>query len=770
MRLFYTILVMVTVLYGSVAFAVTCTNDGSTSVGLDAGHIRQLKATMDGTANCVIMANTGETPTIRISSSTGVYATGGVASFRSKAYLPGNTSITLSNYTIDGNPVANSYTTPYETTIGSTHVIVGEYTYSGVKYTANATITFNNNGNAGSITYTSSSVTILNLDSTAPRITSITRNDPTTSPTANDTVKWRVTFDEDVQNVTNDDFTITGTTAALAVNAVSATVYDVTASGGDLANLNATITLGFAGGQNIEDTASNALANTTPTGTNNNTFAILNDATKPSVQIQDAPSSLVNQEAFNTTYEFSEDVTGFVVGDITITNGTASNFVAVDGNTYTADITPSGAGNLKIDVAAGVSQDAASNTNTAATQVLVTCGAGCGEIATIAKTQQVLQNYAGARIRQMTAQGPAIGEFLSGDGMNGSLNGFIESPLHLNVNGDNSDNNSGSFSTSFQQLAKFSHNLKANNNNTTMDNPISSPANVWVKGRRSKINDDRGGINDETDFGIIYLGADYRFTDDLLIGVLGQYDWFDSSSQGLGSQAEGDGWMIGPYIVSRLKDSLIMDLRVAWGQSDNKVNPIGTYWDDYDGERWQVGGSLTGDLNKGRWNIAPTVGLNYFKDIQEKYTDNNGFTISEQSTGLGTLSFGPKMTYLADGYDGSRVHPFVTVKGVWDFTAPDIYDVSGIASGTEKLRAQLGFGASVIITQGTNVQVSYTYDGIGINDYESHTADLSAHISLTNTGLPKGSSLSASYLLQNVLMLQSEESQGARLELTIPFN
>ena len=654
MRLFYTILVMGNVLYGSVAFAVTCTDDGSTSVGLDTGHIRQLKATMDGTANCVIMANTAETPTIRISSATGVYATGGVASFRSKAYLPGNTSITLSNYTIDGNPVADSYTTPYETTIGSTHVIVGEYTYSGVKYTANATITFNNNGNAGSITYTSSSVTILNLD-----------------------------------------------------------------------------------------------------------------ATKPSVQIQDAPSSLVNQEAFNTTYEFSEDVTGFVVGDITITNGTASNFVAVDGNTYTADITPSGAGNLKIDVAAGVSQDAASNTNTAATQVLVTCGAGCGEIATIAKTQQVLQNYAGARIRQMTAQGPVIGGFLSGDGMNGSLNGFIESPLHLNVNGDN---NSGSFSTRFQQLAKFSHNLKANNNNTTMDNPISSPANVWVKGRRSKINDDRGGINDETDFGIIYLGADYRFTDDLLIGVLGQYDWFDSSSQGLGSQAEGDGWMIGPYIVSRLKDSLIMDLRVAWGQSDNKVNPIGTYWDDYDGERWQVEGSLTGDFNKGRWNIAPTVGLNYFKDIQEKYTDNNGFTISEQSTGLGTLSFGPKMTYLADGYDGSRVHPFVTVKGVWDFTAPDIYDVSGIASGTEKLRAQLGFGASVIITQGTNVQVSYTYDGIGINDYESHTADLSAHISLTNTGLPKGSSLSASYLLQNVLMLQSEESQGARLELTIPFN
>ena len=152
MRLFYTILVMVTVLYGSVAFAVTCTNDGSTTTGSNAGHSRQLKATMDGTANCVIMGNTGETATIRITSATGVFATGGVASIRSYVYLPDNINVALSNYTIDGNPAADSYTTPYETTIGSAHVIVGEYTYSGFTYTANATITFNDNGNAGSIT------------------------------------------------------------------------------------------------------------------------------------------------------------------------------------------------------------------------------------------------------------------------------------------------------------------------------------------------------------------------------------------------------------------------------------------------------------------------------------------------------------------------------------------------------------------------------------------------------------------------------------------
>ena len=48
------------------------------------------------------------------------------------------------------------------------------------------------------------------------------------------------------------------------------------------------------------------------------------------------------------TIQFSEDVTGFVVGDITVGNGTAGNFVAIDGDTYTADITPSADGAVTV--------------------------------------------------------------------------------------------------------------------------------------------------------------------------------------------------------------------------------------------------------------------------------------------------------------------------------------------------------------------------------------------------------------------------------------
>ena len=67
----------------------------------------------------------------------------------------------------------------------------------------------------------------------------------------------------------------------------ASTVYDVTASGGDLAGLNATVTLSFAAGQDIADTAGNALTATTPTGTNEPDYVV--DNTAPTVTSIRAP-------------------------------------------------------------------------------------------------------------------------------------------------------------------------------------------------------------------------------------------------------------------------------------------------------------------------------------------------------------------------------------------------------------------------------------------------------------------------------------------------
>jgi hypothetical protein len=87
------------------------------------------------------------------------------------------------------------------------------------------------------------------------------------------------------------------------------------------------------------------------------------DTTRPTCVIT-ASVTTITAAVFTCTFTFSEDVTGFEVGDITVGNGIAGTFNTVSGSVYTAVITPIATGNVTVDVGAGVCADAAGNTNT----------------------------------------------------------------------------------------------------------------------------------------------------------------------------------------------------------------------------------------------------------------------------------------------------------------------------------------------------------------------------------------------------------------------
>ena len=243
-------------------------------------------------------------------------------------------------------------------------------TFSGTPATADVgTVSVKVTASDGtdSVSDTFDIVVSLPADTTAPRVTSIVRQTPTSSPTNANSLTWRVTFSEAVSNVDTADFAVSGTTATLSVSAVSGVTgaYDVTASGGNLAGVTATVTLSIAAGHNIQDAATNALTNTTPTGANDDTWMV--DNTAPTVTITGVPTT--SNAAFTATFTFSEDVTGFVAGDITVGNGTASAFTATTADrVYTASITPTANGEVTVDVAADAATDEAGNGNPAATQ------------------------------------------------------------------------------------------------------------------------------------------------------------------------------------------------------------------------------------------------------------------------------------------------------------------------------------------------------------------------------------------------------------------
>src|SRR5262249_42187649 len=106
-------------------------------------------------------------------------------------------------------------------------------------------------------------------DNTAPVVSSIVRQSPSTTATNATSVTFRVTFNENVSNVDATDFSFTGSTVTgvtltsgsisnvnvITPNSVYDVVVNVTgATGGSVA-------LSFAGGQNIVDESNNAYAN-----------------------------------------------------------------------------------------------------------------------------------------------------------------------------------------------------------------------------------------------------------------------------------------------------------------------------------------------------------------------------------------------------------------------------------------------------------------------------------------------------------------------------
>jgi hypothetical protein len=88
----------------------------------------------------------------------------------------------------------------------------------------------------------------------------------------------------------------------------------------------------------------------------------------PTVAMSSAAPDPTNTSPIPVTAQFSENVTGFTAADIVAGNATVTSFVAVDGDTYTFNLLPSGQGLVTADVPAGVAQDSDGNPNNAAVQ------------------------------------------------------------------------------------------------------------------------------------------------------------------------------------------------------------------------------------------------------------------------------------------------------------------------------------------------------------------------------------------------------------------
>jgi hypothetical protein len=204
-------------------------------------------------------------------------------------------------------------------------------------------------GNTGTTTATGGLV----IDTTAPTPT-ITSSAP--EPTNTNPIPVTVTFSENVTGFDSSDVTVTnGTVSSFVATSSTTYTFDVTPTA------DGTVTVSIPAGA-----ATDAAGNPTAVGT----LSVTSDRTAPTATITAASPTKTSPIAFTVT--FSEDVTGFVAGGVTVTNGAVSNVTPTDARTYTVEVTPDVEGAVTLAVNAGAASDAAGNTNPATDPFTVT--------------------------------------------------------------------------------------------------------------------------------------------------------------------------------------------------------------------------------------------------------------------------------------------------------------------------------------------------------------------------------------------------------------
>lgn len=175
----------------------------------------------------------------------------------------------------------------------SSSIAIGESSTFTVQFnpsaagTVTGTVTISNNSEADDYTFEVEGEGT--GDFAVPQLLKFEREIPGNRDTNADTLVFRATFDEDVQYVTAGDFTVTGADAFVTgVNSISPDSYELTVSGGNLANYDGTVGIDLADGQDIADLADNALPGDEPT--TDQTYTLDNTAPTDPVLINASPS------------------------------------------------------------------------------------------------------------------------------------------------------------------------------------------------------------------------------------------------------------------------------------------------------------------------------------------------------------------------------------------------------------------------------------------------------------------------------------------------
>lgn len=301
------------------------------------------------------------------------------------------------------------------------------------------------------------------------------------------------------------------------------------------------------------------------------------------------------------------------------------------------------------------------------------------------------------------------------------LGGFLGDSFNTGSGRDPFDTDQVSFATSLQQVRQINaaEGLPYGLGATSRPPPAKSPFDIWVEGSFARFEDGSGSSERHGHWGVLFAGADYRVSRDLLVGALVQFDSTVQEFETLASNARSSGWMAGPYATLRLSNNLFFQARAAWGRSTVELGFDGSPDDHFDADRWLVRGTLIGQWRWGPWQLRPRISIGYIEERQETYLSSLGVTVPGQTLTLGQVKGGPEISYRHRMDDGTVIEPSLLLEGVWNFMQnPGMAAIDDQAFG-EDLRGRVETGVMVYMRGGVGFGASVSYDGIGASDYHA---------------------------------------------------
>ncbi|AWA29885.1 hypothetical protein HYN48_07230 [Flavobacterium magnum] len=271
-----------------------------------------------------------------------------------------------------GPPPGITNTSPYVENITLTES-VADFTSADIQVTNGTVTNFSGSGTSYAVTIapTSNGTVVVSVPAGAFHDAAGNANTATLSRnTLYDNVQPTVSITSGASNPTNANIPVTVTFSESVSNFVQG---DVTVGNGSVTSFSGsgtTYTFTVVPSSNGTVTVDVAAGVATDQASNLNTAAAqlsrVFDNVQPSVNLSSSTPSPTNSNNISVTVTFSESVSNFIAADVAISNGSVNSFSG-SGTTYTFNIVPASNGTVTAGISSGVANDAAGNTNTAAT-------------------------------------------------------------------------------------------------------------------------------------------------------------------------------------------------------------------------------------------------------------------------------------------------------------------------------------------------------------------------------------------------------------------